>query len=178
MQFKLDNDQSAELYNDFKEFLDTLEEVHSSAIKVLVDFHGTYLLKYKKPWFRKKMNLKQFLRKITFNTSLVIYDKDEHNVPFKHVRPETYIWTLKDKKLAKLTCNSVSDREFIKKSFIISLAVMEVFDLVLIRDVQQALERMDRYGKEPFSIGDNTMKLHEKVLKSTERMKSAMRILK
>lgn len=170
MNYNLTNESSTKLYNDFTLYLKLLESTNAHAIRYLRDFHTQYMLKYKKPWFRSKLTFEQFLSKITFNTKLLVFTNGEHNCNFDHIRPKEYMWNLKNKTLAKLTHSDMEDKYYQKQVKIIQLAVLEMFFLAVIREVQDTIRKLDTYATLPYCIDDNIVKLHKTVLTSISRM--------
>lgn len=172
MNYTLSTKASDDLYKDLCQYMKDLEDYNATAIKILMDYHIAYSLRFKKTFFTKnKMNFEEFLNAITFNTTLVIYPAGEHFTPFSHVRPKVYMWSMKDKKLAKLVGVSYEDSNFKAKNNLIASVCAKMYNVQTIRDVQTAIQRLNEYATYPYTIDDNMVNLHRTVLNGIQQMK-------
>lgn len=169
MQYTLSIQKSKEVLYDFQNFMILAAKVHTLAIRRLDDMYNKYLKSGYNHWFRDKYTYEEFLNAITFNTTIEVFEHTMHNLPFKHIKPKNWSYFLKTRTIKKLT--KMSDESIVEGVYVVTNACAIMQYMTLITDVTGFLRRIELYSNSmPYTIDDNDVRLHNKVVAMNSKM--------
>ena len=172
MQYNLTEEQSTKFYNDLKDAIALIDEVHATAILAFEGWYQDYLNNHHSIFGFKPMSIEKFGKKITLTKCIRIVE--EHDGKRRLENLDGWSANLRYKTIVKLTKNNYLD--ILGELNVVSAACLA--SMIRYREYNGWMEmiaKMESYMQVPYTIDEEWLKALESITRDTEYYKSVMK---
>lgn len=174
MQYNLTEEQSTKFYNDLKDAIALVDELHASAITVFEGWYQDYLNNHHSMFGFKPMSIEKFGKKITLTKQIYISESLDGRIL---TNLDGWGANLRPKTITKLTKNDYMD--ILGELNLVSAACMaSVYKHREYNIWTSIVGKMEKYMQVPYTIDQEWLDVLESLNNDTTYYKNIMKVYK